>query len=184
MRKSRNGQSGLFAAITKFTVLAMCFATVFALVLTAGVLGVDTSANVAEAEYSPAVSYLKVNGQTYSSNTEVTAAIQAALHAQGASSATVTIDLSKVRLYESSNMTSNGKYWDWDSAPWYTAGYNGFGAECTEDNENVNAWLNFRIPSVLTDFISLSAYTVTANHTADIYCRREGYNASSTMWGY
>ena len=42
MRKSRNGQSGLFAAITKFTVLAMCFATVFALVLTAGVLDVDT----------------------------------------------------------------------------------------------------------------------------------------------
>lgn len=50
MRKSRNGQSGLFAAITKFTVLAMCFATVFALVLTAGVLDVDTSANVAEAK--------------------------------------------------------------------------------------------------------------------------------------
>lgn len=184
MRKSRNGQSGLFAAITKFTVLAMCFATVFALVLTAGLLDVDTSANVAEAEYSPAVSYLKVNGQTYSNDAEVTAAIQAALHAQGASSATVTIDLSKVRLYESSNMSANGKYWDWDSAPWYTAGYNGFGAECTEDNGDVNAWLNFRIPSVLTDFISLSAYTVTANHTADIYCRREGYSSGSTMWGY
>lgn len=184
MRKSRNGQSGLFAAITKFTVLAMCFATVFALVLTAGVLDVDTSANVAEAEYSPAVSYFKVNGQTYSSDTEVTAAIQAALHAQGASSATVTIDLSKVSLYESSNMSANGKYWDWDGAPWYTAGYNGFGAECTEDNGDVNAWLNFRIPSVLTDFISLSAYTVTANHTADIYCRREGYSSDSTMWGY
>ena len=52
MRKSRNGQVRAFAAITKFSVLLMCFATVFALVLTAGVFdigGSDMNANVAEA---------------------------------------------------------------------------------------------------------------------------------------
>lgn len=51
MRKSRNGQRRAFAAFTKFSVLLMCFATVFALVLTAGVfdVGGDMSANVAEA---------------------------------------------------------------------------------------------------------------------------------------
>lgn len=49
MRKSRNGQRRAFAAFTKFSVLLMCFATVFALVLTAGVLDGDTGANVAEA---------------------------------------------------------------------------------------------------------------------------------------
>lgn len=38
MRKSRNGQVRAFAAITKFWVLLMCFAVVFALVLTTGVL--------------------------------------------------------------------------------------------------------------------------------------------------
>ena len=52
MRKSRNGQRRAFAAFTKFSVLLMCFATVFALVLTAGVfdVGGDTGANVAKAD--------------------------------------------------------------------------------------------------------------------------------------
>lgn len=184
MSNSRNGQRRFLVGTMKAVVLLMCFALIFALVLTVGVMGGGFGLPVAEAEYSPEVSILKVNGQTYSSDAEVTAAIQAALHAQNAGSATVTIDLSKVRLYESSNMSSNGKYWDWASAPWYTAGYNGFGAECTQDDENVNAWLNFRIPSVLTNFISLPYYTVTANHTADIYCRREGYGSNAVMWGY
>lgn len=49
MRKSRNGQVRAFAAFTKFSVLLMCFAVVFALVLTTGVLSGDTGANVAEA---------------------------------------------------------------------------------------------------------------------------------------
>ena len=43
MRKSRNGQVRAFAAITKFWVLLMCFAVVFALVLTTGVLEKPTS---------------------------------------------------------------------------------------------------------------------------------------------
>ena len=50
MRKSRNGQVRAFAAITKFSVLLMCFAVVFALVLTTGVLDGDTGANVAKAD--------------------------------------------------------------------------------------------------------------------------------------
>ena len=50
MRKSRNGQVRAFAAITKFWVLLMCFAVVFALVLTTGVLDGDTGANVAKAD--------------------------------------------------------------------------------------------------------------------------------------
>ena len=55
MRKSRNGQRRAFAAFTKFSVLLMCFATVFALVLTAGVFDIgesDMNANVAEASVS------------------------------------------------------------------------------------------------------------------------------------
>lgn len=52
MRKSRNGQVRAFAAFTKFSVLLMCFAVVFALVLTTGVfdVGGDTAANVAKAD--------------------------------------------------------------------------------------------------------------------------------------
>ena len=183
MSNSRNGQRRFLVGTMKAVVLLMSFALIFALVLTVGVMGGGFGLPVAEAEYSPEVSNLAVNGQTYSSDAEVTAAIQAALHAQNAGSVTVTIDLSKVRLYESSNITSNGIYWDWASAPWYKEGYNGFGAECTKDDENVNAWLNFRIPSSLTNFISLPYYTVTANHTAHIYCRKDAAGGG-IMWGY
>lgn len=52
MRKSRNGQVRAFAVVAKFSVLLMCFATIFALVLTTGVfdVGGDTAANVAKAD--------------------------------------------------------------------------------------------------------------------------------------
>ena len=57
MRKSRNGQRSVLVASTKFIVLLMCFATVFALAMTVGLaddinLNADTGANVAEAASS------------------------------------------------------------------------------------------------------------------------------------
>ena len=54
MRTNRDGQRRFFVNVTKFAILLMCFATVFAIVLTAGVFdtGFDSGANVAEAETS------------------------------------------------------------------------------------------------------------------------------------
>ena len=94
MRKSRNGQSGLFAAITKFTVLAMCFATVFALVLTAGVLDVDTSANVAEAAPNGGGGTAAID--LAGASPENNATIQTNMHAGSRAQFSVTYDLSNM----------------------------------------------------------------------------------------
>lgn len=104
MRKSRNGQSGLFAAITKFTVLAMCFATVFALVLTAGVLDVDTSANVAGAAPNGGggIAAIDLAGASPENN----ATIQTNMHAGSRAEFSVTYDLSKMAFG-----ANNISYW-------------------------------------------------------------------------
>ena len=65
MRKSRNGQRSVLVASTKFIVLLMCFATVFALAMTVGLaddinLNADTGANVAEAQDNAVLSYDKM----------------------------------------------------------------------------------------------------------------------------
>ena len=76
MRKSRNGQRRAFAAFTKFSVLLMCFAVVFALVLTTGVLddgiGYDANGNVNVADAA-----------------EITAGIMNETHFQSVSTLTV-----------------------------------------------------------------------------------------------
>lgn len=59
MRTNRDGQRRFFVNVFKFAILLMCFATVFAVVLTAGVFdtGFDSGANVAEAAISSAESF-------------------------------------------------------------------------------------------------------------------------------
>ena len=184
MSNSRNGQRRFLVGTMKAVVLLMCFALIFALVLTVGVMGGGFGLPVAEAEYSPAVSYLKVNGRTYSSDAEVTAAIQSALHAQNAGSVTVTIDLASTDLQSYSNMSAtsgSASNYDWSGRPWDAN--DGFGAQADTDDADVFSWLNFRIPSVITSFISNSSYSVSARHQAEIWCRRSALTGG-TMWGY
>lgn len=185
MSNSRNGQRRFLVGTMKAVVLLMCFALIFALVLTVGVMGGGFGLPVAEAEYSPAVSYLKVNGRTYSSDAEVTAAIQAALHAQNAGSVTVTIDLASTDLQSYSNMSAtsgSASNYDWSGRPWDAN--DGFGAQADADDADVFSWLNFRIPSVITSFISNSSYSVSARHQAEIWCRRKALTGGQIMWGY
>lgn len=184
MSKSRNGQRRFLVGTMKAVVLLMCFALIFALVLTVGVMGGGFGLPVAEAEYSPAVSYLKVNGRTYSSDAEVIAAIQAALHAQNPGSVTVTIDLASTDLQSYSDMSAtsgSASNYDWSGRPWDAN--DGFGAQADTGDADVFSWLNFRIPSAITAFISNSSYSVSARHQAEIWCRRKA-RTGGIMWGY
>ena len=185
MSNSRNGQRRFLVGTMKAVVLLMCFALIFALVLTVGVMGGGFGLPVAEAEYSPAVSYLKVNGRTYSSDAEVIAAIQAALHAQNAGSVTVTIDLASTDLQSYSDMSAtsgSASNYDWSGRPWDAN--DGFGAQADTKTADVFSWLNFRIPSAITAFISNSSYSVSARHQAEIWCRRKALTGGQIMWGY
>lgn len=184
MSNSRNGQRRFLVGTMKAVVLLMCFALIFALVLTVGVMGGGFGLPVAEAEYSPAVSNLKVNGRTYSSDAEVIAAIQAALHAKNAGSVTVTIDLASTDLQSYSDMSAtsgSASNYDWSGRPWDAN--DGFGAQADTKTADVYSWLNFRIPSAITSFISNSSYSVSARHQAEIWCRRSALTGD-IMWGY
>lgn len=184
MSNSRNGQRRFLVGTMKAVVLLMCFALIFALVLTVGVMGGGFGLPVAEAEYSPAVSNLEVNGRTYSSDAEVIAAIQAALHAKNAGSVTVTIDLASTDLQSYSDMSAtsgSASNYDWSGRPWDAN--DGFGAQADTKTADVYSWLNFRIPSAITSFISNSSYSVSARHQAEIWCRRSALTGD-IMWGY
>lgn len=185
MSNSRNGQRRFLVGTMKAVVLLMCFALIFALVLTVGVMGGGFGLPVAEAEYSPAVSNISVNGRTYSSDAEVIAAIQAALHAQNAGSVTVTIDLASTDLQSYSDMSAtsgSASNYDWSGRPWDAN--DGFGAQADTKTADVFSWLNFRIPSAITAFISNSSYSVSARHQAEIWCRRKALTGGQIMWGY
>lgn len=181
MRKSRNGQSGLFAAITKFTVLAMCFATVFALVLTAGLLddgsASDSVMNVAEASYDVP----KTGGNTNQTNVDSfgwpsVSDVQNALHGSPGGSYTFTIDLSSVAWSGVSWVSvrtafslSSGQA----AVQWSPGGTSGFGAKQTANCNTqyaVVAAVNITLPSILTTFAANSNYRITLDSwTADRY---------------
>lgn len=181
MRKSRNGQSGLFAAITKFTVLAMCFATVFALVLTAGLLddgsASDSIMNVAEASYDVP----KTGGNTNQTNVDSfgwpsVSDVQNALHGSPGGSYTFTIDLSSV-AWSGVSWVSVRTAYSWSSGQeavqWSPGGTSGFGAKQTANCNTqyaVVAAVNITLPSILTTFAANSNYRITLDSwTADRY---------------
>lgn len=149
MRKSRNGQSGLFAAITKFTVLAMCFATVFALVLTAGVLDVDTSANVAEAAYSFGAG---VNWEPAEGISE----IQKQLHETG--KATVTADLSEVDLQSQVHgySSSSKAFGEWNDSNLPENGFGGHADSAVGTGTVIQFLINVGIPDEIDAFLKSS----------------------------
>ena len=192
MSKSRKGQSSFFVGSFKVAVLLMCFVTVFVLALTLGVFG-NGAGGVAEADWNPTFtnSAISVNGKSYSNNADLNTAIQTALHsAEKEKTATVKIDLSSPDIMEAlyaaagksaSDGTATDLYW-WDGAKWD----NGIGAQGKVNDEaqrDVKVWFNLQLPSYITSFLVNSEYTVTANHTADIYCRREA-SGGGVMWGY
>lgn len=168
MRKSRNGQSGLFAAITKFTVLAMCFATVFALVLTAGLLDVDTSANVAEAEYNQPQSGGQVTTTAVDSGWPTVSEVHTALHDSSSGSYTFTVDLSAIEWsgvsWVSVRTSSAGE--SCTAVKWSPGGASGFGAKQTDGcNQTyaVVAAVNIALPDGVASFAGNSNYKVTLN---------------------
>lgn len=201
MRKSRNGQSGLFAAITKFTVLAMCFATVFALVLTAGVLDVDTSANVAEAAPNGGGGTAAID--LAGASPENNATIQTNMHAGSGAQFSVTYDLSKMTFG-----ANNISYWQTADNDTQVLIWQGLEPEEIGLNESVESWtgtadpyswgvapnsyyystfgewdgvigvnyaaINVQIPDVIQRYIDAGA-TVKAKYSATLLGHLAGY---------
>lgn len=183
MRTNRDGQRRFFVNVTKFAILLMCFATVFAVVLTAGVLdtGFDSGANVAEAESSwgssnpVAGSSLTMGGTSYSPTatlgTNDIKSFQEYIHSESSNSFTMTLD------FDSTTFSSSAGVYGWtngDSGENWDSGQNVFGFGQSRNGVSgvyVNA--NVTIPAIILSLMS-SGYKVEAYWTSDLESYDDG----------
>lgn len=183
MRTNRDGQRRFFVNVTKFAILLMCFATVFAVVLTAGVLdtGFDSGANVAEAESSwgssnpVAGSSLTMGGASYSPTatlgTNDIKSFQEYIHSESSNSFTMTLD------FDSTTFSSSAGVYGWtngDSGENWDSGQNVFGFGQSRNGVSgvyVNA--NVTIPAIILSLMS-SGYKVEAYWTSDLESYDDG----------
>ena len=180
MRKSRNGQRRAFAAFTKFSVLLMCFATVFALVLTAGVFdigGSDMNANVAEASTSGG----SVNAMTFSTaadGSELVTQVQNDMHSSKTGDFTYTINLGDQGVSAQSYTSIHG--WGDGAKPvqYYSSGKNSsFGGQETEKHGGANytslqVALNIQTPQIFLNWAS--RYKIDITFSGTLYTCNEG----------
>ena len=157
MRKSRNGQRRAFAAFTKFSVLLMCFATVFALVLTAGVFDIGGSdmneiVDVASAESDSLGSSWNQAVTTNPTTAEIET-LQTQLHSTSTkftwSVGYSTVDFSNYLSADTKNANSNVVIYTNGVGTWgfqYNHGGGFFGSRA-----QVTAAVNVTIPSVILD---------------------------------
>ena len=184
MRTNRDGQRRFFVNVFKFAILLMCFATVFAVVLTAGVFdtGFDSGANVAEAAWDngnniPALADYPNNDITattinvglhgneefsYSFNTtfeSITLADYTSLYRTGGMGFGTGVGQGRVDFSSSGGRdegthTPGGWGIKTESSVWYRPG--------------VLAVLNVQIPNIIQQFVD-AGYTVTVTYQALVY---------------
>ena len=173
MRKSRNGQVRAFAAITKFSVLLMCFATVLALVLTAGVFdigGSDMNANVADAASGGSTN-------VYSLTSLGSSQIHNDMHSGSTGNITYTIDFAQSEG-NLANYTSMEIWNGQNSLSFYSNGENGsFGV--IEDSATTGATsptaiavLNVKVPEALLAYAD--KYSISVSASASLYTSSQG----------
>ena len=171
MRKSRNGQRRAFAAFTKFSVLLMCFATVFALVLTAGVFdigGSDMNANVADA----------MTFSTAADGSELVTRVQNDMHSSKTGDFTYTINLGDQGVSAQSYTSIHG--WGDGAKPvqYYSSGKNSsFGGQETEKHggayyTSLQVALNIQTPQIFLSWAS--RYEIDVTFSGTLYTCNEG----------
>lgn len=175
----------VFVNVTKFAILLMCFATVFAIVLTAGVFdtGFDSGANVAEADTSGGY----VNALILSSvNASLMEEIWDDMHSNETGDYTYTINLADQGV-SPSNYTSIYGWGDSNSLEFYSAGNNGsFGGHETSGHAawsrpTVIAVLNVTTPTI---FLQLaSRYSIDVSFSGTLYTQNEGPVSGDRSFG-
>lgn len=167
MSNSRNGQRRFLVGTMKAVVLLMCFALIFALVLTVGVMGdnADTGANtgdnVAEASMESGTAALITTWPDATSSAKIQE-LQRKLHYElWATSSTITWDLTFSQIpFSSSNVTAdNGNVFGSGSvqASTGTFGFNYSGGW----GPDTSVQTNLQIPLIIQDLVD-RGFTVTA----------------------
>lgn len=185
MRTNRDGQRRFFVNVTKFAILLMCFATVFAVVLTAGVFDInsDSGANVAEADTSGGY----VNALNLSSvNASLMEEIWDDMHSTETGDYTYTINLADQGV-SPLNYTSIYGWGNSNSLEFYSAGNNGsFGGHETSRHgltarPTVIAVLNVTTPTI---FLQLaSRYSIDVSFSGTLYTQNKGPYSGDRSFG-
>lgn len=186
MSNSRNGQRRFLVGTMKAVVLLMCFALIFALVLTVGVMGdnADTGANVADAAHSGGDG----NQVTSYANSNTTiSTLQERFHANGVgNSITLTSNLSDVTF---SNSTVS--YYKTGGTGEGLGFWNGGTNSSWGANSSAQHWfyepevivvINVKIPDSVMAFVS-AGYTVTATYSATVYTSYDNDQTNGTYMG-
>ena len=186
MSNSRNGQRRFLVGTMKAVVLLMCFALIFALVLTVGVMSdnADTGANVADAAHSGGDG----NQVTSYANSNTTiSTLQERFHANGVgNSITLTSNLSDVTF---SNSTVS--YYKTGGTGEGLGFWNGGTNSSWGANSSAQHWfyepevivvINVKIPDSVMAFAS-AGYTVTATYSATVYTSYDNNQTNGTYMG-
>ncbi len=186
MSNSRNGQRRFLVGTMKAVVLLICFALIFALVLTVGVMGdnADTGANVADAAHSGGDG----NQVTSYANSNTTiSTLQERFHANGVgNSITLTSNLSDVTF---SNSTVS--YYKTGGTGEGLGFWNGGTNSSWGANSSAQHWfyepevivvINVKIPDSVMAFVS-AGYTVTATYSATVYTSYDNDQTNGTYMG-
>lgn len=176
MRTNRDGQRRFFVNVFKFAILLMCFATVFAIVLTAGVFDInsDSGANVAEAgtvgteAAMPETAYSSVFNNTLQDfNNE--------WHGESSpTSVTWTLNLSTISFSGYMQGHSDNDVTAYVYGENVAGNYNGsFGAYASSGLKGVSVAANITIPSSIQSLAS-AGWNVTASWSANVFIYDEG----------
>ena len=179
MRKSRNGQVRAFAVVAKFSVLLMCFAVVFALVLTTGVLddgiGYDANGNVNVADAAEITAGIMNETHFQSVSTLTVPAFNIEMHKQSPPSEYVfEMDMSGISFqnymvaYSDAGLT-NYVYGNNTDGNWNGS----FGVYASSGYDAISAGANIAIPNSIQQLAS-AGWKVDVSWTANVYIYDSG----------
>ena len=186
MSKSRNGQRRFLVGTMKAVVLLMCFALIFALVLTVGVIGdgFDTGANVAEAASSyGSSSPTQITGYNMSSSTSDIQTQVHSLFSEGNTSFTIDADLYNINIYDNHSEYVSA-YQGSESGEPLVMWQNNVNGEWGIGNNDyfyydstVYVVINLQIPEIIQNLVA-AGFTVTVGWSGmvetDDYTRQTG----------
>lgn len=186
--RSNDSLRRLGANFVKMLVLVMCFATVFAIVMTADLsgIGTDSAGNVAEAGTAGTKSAYNITNTDWSlTSGQDMSAIQQSLHSSGAQTITMTATLPiDSTLQDYAGMWSEQH----DPTEWNGGTNNGNGFSgyvklvSGTDRNKLCVSVNIALPEVVVAALD-AKYSVSVSWTATVTNKADGWSGSKSVWG-
>lgn len=186
--RSNDSLRRLGANFVKMLVLVMCFATVFAIVMTADLsgIGTDSAGNVAEAGTEGTTNAYNITNDDWSRTSgQDMSALQQSLHSSGAQTITMT-----ATLPTDSTLQGYAGMWSAEHDPtvWNDGENNGNGFSgyvklvSGYDANKLCVSVNIALPKVVLAALD-AKYSVSVSWTADVTNKADGWSGSKSVWG-